>query len=74
MTEIDGNTYKTITIGTQTWMAENLKTTKYRDGTSIPNVTGNNRMGKITAGAYCDYENTASNSYYLWQAIKLVCN
>jgi len=58
MTDQDGNVYKTITIGTQTWMAENLRTTKYRDGSSIPNVTYNTDWINLTTGAYCNYDNT----------------
>jgi uncharacterized protein (TIGR02145 family) len=60
MTDQDGNIYKTITIGTQTWMAENLRTTKYRDSTEIPNVTDNTAWEALTTGAYCNYNNTTS--------------
>ncbi len=58
MTDQDGNVYKTIAIGTQTWMAENLRTTKYRNGDSIPNVKSNDQWSKLTSGAYCNYNNT----------------
>jgi len=61
--DIDGNVYKTVTIGSQVWMAENLKTIKYNDGTAIPNVIdGASWWGSRTIGAYCDYDNTSSNS------------
>jgi uncharacterized protein (TIGR02145 family) len=74
MTDIDGNVYKTIQIGTQTWMAENLKTTKYRDGTSIPIEMDSTSWSKLTTGAYCNYNNDANNSIifgrlYNWYAV-----
>ncbi len=58
MTDQVGNTYKTITIGTQTWMAENLRVTKYRNGDSIPNVTDDAAWEALTIGAHCSYANT----------------
>jgi uncharacterized protein (TIGR02145 family) len=74
ITDIDGNTYKTVTISTQTWMAENLKVTKYNDGIAIPNVTDNTAWSELTTGALCDYDNTPSNSktygkLYNWHAV-----
>jgi len=58
--DIDGNEYCTITIGTQTWMAENLRVTHYRNGDPIANVKDNNAWGNQTAGAYCSYGNTSN--------------
>ena len=75
MTDIDGNVYKTITIGTQTWMAENLKTTKYRNGNLIPNVTANASWAALATGAYCWYNNDATTykaaygALYNWYAV-----
>jgi|WetSurMetagenome_2_1015567.scaffolds.fasta_scaffold43251_2 uncharacterized protein (TIGR02145 family) len=57
LTDIDGNTYKTIQIGTQLWMAENLRVTKYRDGSSIPLVENEKTWFNSTLGAYCLYRN-----------------
>lgn len=72
--DASGNVYKTIKIGSQIWMAENLKTTKYNDGTPIPNVTDAVAWGKLSAGAYCNYDNLESNvaTYgllYNWYAV-----
>ena len=53
----DGNVYKTISIGTQVWMAENLRTTKFRNGEPIPKVIANNSWTNLSTGAYCWYNN-----------------
>jgi uncharacterized protein (TIGR02145 family) len=74
VTDIDGNVYHTINIGNQIWMVENLKTTRYRDGTSIPNKTDASSWSSGTTGAYCDFSNNPINSktyglLYNWYAV-----
>ena len=74
LTDADGNLYNTITIGTQVWTVENLRTTKYRDGTIIPNVTDNTAWYNLSTGAYCDYDNNPANvamygRLYNWYAV-----
>ncbi|MGM0505333.1 MAG: FISUMP domain-containing protein [Bacteroidota bacterium] len=57
VTDIDGNTYQTVWIGGQNWMAENLKTITYNDGTPIDLITDNANWESDTIGAYCWYDN-----------------
>jgi uncharacterized protein (TIGR02145 family) len=58
ISDIEGNIYNTVPIGTQVWMAENLKTTTYKDGiTGIPNVTDPDTWKGLTGPAYCWYLN-----------------
>ncbi|MBK6963133.1 MAG: fibrobacter succinogenes major paralogous domain-containing protein [Bacteroidales bacterium] len=76
MSDQDGNIYKTVIIGSQTWMAENLRTTKYNEGSSIPYVSGNDKWPVLTSGAYCNTGNTLSDDtiatygrLYNWYAV-----
>ena len=64
VTDIDGNAYHFKTIGTQVWMVENLKVTKYRNGDPIPNVLDGTVWGTLSTGAYCDYDNSPNSTVY----------
>ena len=79
ITDSEGNTYKTVYIGTQQWMAENLKVSKYNDGTTIPNVEDNTKWSKLTSGAWSHYNNDAANNakygkLYNWYAVSPTTN
>jgi uncharacterized protein (TIGR02145 family) len=73
--DADGNIYKTVKIGKQIWMAENLKTTKYNDGTRIPLISNGTVWANFETIGYCWYENDSAkyiNPYgalYNWRAI-----
>ena len=74
ITDADGNIYHAVTIGTQTWMVENLKTTRYNDGSAIPLDTNSSTWGNLTTGAYCWYDNDSTNktpygALYNWFAV-----
>ena len=60
-TDIDGNIYPVVRIGEQCWMAANLKTTRYRDGSTIPNVTDNTAWTQLNSGAWCNHNNILAN-------------
>jgi uncharacterized protein (TIGR02145 family) len=60
--DIDGNFYGTVQIGNQVWMSENLKTTRYRNGGLIPNVTDGTAWSTSTTGAWSYYNNNVSNN------------
>ncbi|MEI7501319.1 MAG: fibrobacter succinogenes major paralogous domain-containing protein [Bacteroidota bacterium] len=60
--DIDGNSYKSVKIGKQEWLVENLKTTRYQNGDAIPVVSDEFKWKNLTTGAYCNYEN--DTGYY----------
>ena len=55
--DIDGNIYHGVTIGTQVWMAENLMTTKYRNGNPILFISDKTKWDNLMEGAYSEYDN-----------------
>ncbi len=79
-TDADGNSYNLILVNGQYWMVENLRTTKYNDGTSIPNITDNAAWASASTPAYSWYNNdeaTYKNTYgamYNWYAIDPATN
>ena len=79
ITDSDGNSYKTIYIGKQQWMGENLKTSKYSDGTYITYADGNDQWKNNTTGAYCFYNNNDFNItkygyLYNWYSVSSTSN
>jgi len=75
VTDVDGNVYKTVTIGKQVWMVENLKVTHYRNGQAIPylpTVEGDPVIGTITTDGYFNsglYEINLLGKIYNWKAV-----
>jgi uncharacterized protein (TIGR02145 family) len=59
--DVDGNIYETVLIGDQWWMAENLKTAHFADGSVIPNVTDNASWVELVSPAWCNYNNSVTN-------------
>ena len=79
LTDIDGNSYKTVQIGNQIWMAENLKVSRFNDGTIIPNITDNVQWSNLNTGAWCYYNNDEANNtkngkLYNWFTINTTTN
>src|SRR5258706_12829661 len=72
--DIDNNMYHIIQVGTQVWMEENLKTTHYRNGDTIPQIADGTAWDNNSTGAYCNYDNDSGNvnmygHLYNWYAI-----
>lgn len=69
----DGNTYKTITIGSQTWMAENLNVTHYTDGSEIPYIENDTTWAKLEDNneddGFCYYNNNENNEKDIYGAL-----
>ncbi len=73
--DVDGNVYTSVTIGEQEWMVENLRTTKYADGTSILNATDESQWRSLSIGGWCHYNNYSQyeatyGKLYNWYAVE----
>lgn len=70
VTDADGNTYRTLKIGNQTWMIENLRTTKYNDGTPIESIANIGDLKSSILPAYSVHSsNTSYGNLYNWYAV-----
>jgi len=74
VTDVDGNVYRTVTIGNQVWMAENLRATRYNDGRQIPFVTDQAAWSNLRGPGYTWYDNDPANrvtygGLYNWYAV-----
>ena len=74
VTDLDGNIYHVAPVGTQFWLRENLRVTRFRNGDAIPNVTVESTWKNLTTGAYCTFDNQPSNgavygNLYNWHAL-----
>lgn len=81
ISDIEGNVYPIVTIGTQVWMAKNLATTRYNDNFSIPLVSDNNAWYNLSTPGFCWYSNSKAmygdtyGGLYNWYAVNtgLLC-
>ena len=70
ITDVDGNTYNSLTYGNQVWTLENAEMETYRDGTEIPQITEAGGWAALTTGAWCYYENDETKGkLYNWYAV-----
>jgi len=69
MNDIEGNIYGTQSIGSQVWMAENLRVTMYNDGTEIPIITSNSKWAELSTPGYCWYNNNEDTYKHLYGAL-----
>jgi uncharacterized protein (TIGR02145 family) len=75
VTDIDGNVYKTVSIGSQCWMKENLRVTKYRNGNNIPTNLDSDSWDTTINGAYSIYNDSSGQApaiygkLYNWYAV-----
>jgi len=74
VTDYDGKTYNTVTIGTQEWMAENLNVEHYRNGDIIPQIQDNEKWNHLVTGAWRYYDNDSKKGkkygkLYNWYAV-----